>query len=54
MLITNKTNTRFERYNGFSANLLIGELNSGSKEISVQIIDVKPNEMQFLHSHKQK
>ena len=53
MLITNRRNTRFGKYNGFSTNLLIGELNSGSKEISIQITDVDPNEMQFLHSHEQ-
>jgi len=53
MLITNKTNTRFGKYNGFSTNLLIGEINSGSKEISIQITDVDPDEMQFLHSHEQ-
>lgn len=53
MLITNKNNTRFGKYSGFSTNLLIGELNSGSKEISIQITDVDPNEMQFLHSHEQ-
>jgi hypothetical protein len=45
MLITNRTNTRFGEYDGFSTNLLIGELNSGSKEISIQITDVDPNEM---------
>jgi mannose-6-phosphate isomerase-like protein (cupin superfamily) len=32
---------------------LIGESNSGSKEISIQITDVEPNGMQFLHSHEQ-
>ena len=53
MLITNRSNTRFGKYSGFSTNLLIGELNSGSKEISIQITDVDPNEMQFLHSHEQ-
>jgi mannose-6-phosphate isomerase-like protein (cupin superfamily) len=53
LLITNRTNTRFGKYNGFSTNLLIGELNSRSKEISIQITDVDPNEMQFLHSHEQ-
>ena len=53
MFITNKNNTRFGKYSGFSTNLLIGELNSGSKEISIQITDVDPNEMQFLHSHEQ-
>ncbi len=53
MLITNRTNTRFGKYDGFSTNLLIGELNSGSREISIQITDVDPDEMQFLHSHEQ-
>ena len=53
MLITNRSNTRFGKYSGFSTNLLIGELNSGSKKISIQITDVDPNEMQFLHSHEQ-
>ena len=53
MLISNKTNTRFGQYDGFSTRLLIGELNSGSKDISIQITDVNPNESQFLHSHEQ-
>ena len=53
MLITNRTNTRFGKYDGFSTHLLIGELNSGSKDISIQITDVDPNESQFLHSHEQ-
>lgn len=53
MLITNRENTKFGKYDGFSTNLLIGEMNSGSKEISIQITDVEPNGMQFLHSHSQ-
>ena len=53
MLITNRSNTRIGKYDGFSTNLLIGELNSGSTEISMQITDVEPDEMQFLHSHSQ-
>ena len=53
MLITNRTNTRFGKYEGFSTHLLIGEFNSGSKDISIQITDVDPNEQQFLHSHEQ-
>ncbi len=53
MLITNKKNTNIGKYDGFSTNLLIGESNSGSKEISIQITDVEPNGMQFLHSHEQ-
>jgi len=48
-----RRNTRLGKYDGFSTNLLIGETNSGSKEISIQITDVEPNEMQFLHSHEQ-
>ncbi|MFC1735721.1 cupin domain-containing protein [Candidatus Hydrogenedentota bacterium] len=53
MLITNKGNTNFGKYDGFSTNLLIGESNSGSQEISIQTTDVEPNGMQFLHSHEQ-
>lgn len=53
MLVTNIKNTKFGRYDGFSTNLLIGELNSGSKEISIQITEVEPNAMQFMHSHAQ-
>ena len=53
MLITNRKNTRLGKYDGFSTNLLIGEINSDSKEISIQITDVEPNGMQFLHSHEQ-
>lgn len=53
MLITSRKNTRFGKYNGFSTNLLIGEANSGSREISIQITDVEVNGMQFLHSHEQ-
>ncbi len=53
MLITNDKNTNIGKYDGFSTNLLIGESNSGSKEISIQITDVDPNSMQFLHSHEQ-
>ncbi len=53
MLITNKNNTRVGKYDGFSTNLLLGELNTGSQEISIQITKVDPDEMQFLHSHEQ-
>ena len=53
MLITDRNNTRTGTYEGFSTNLLIGELNAGSKEISIQITDVEPGGMQFLHSHVQ-
>ena len=53
MLITNNKNTNIGKYDGFSTNLLIGESNSGSKEISIQTTDVEPKGMQFLHSHEQ-
>jgi len=53
MLITNRTNTRFGQYDGFSTHLLIGEFNSGSKDISIQITNVDSNESQFSHSHDQ-
>jgi len=53
MIITNKNNTRSGRYSGFSTSLLLGEINTGSKEISIQITDVEPNEMQFIHSHEE-
>jgi mannose-6-phosphate isomerase-like protein (cupin superfamily) len=53
ILITNRKNTRFGKYDSFSTNLLMGEINSGSKEISIQITDVEPKGMQFLHSHRE-
>ncbi|MDA3896375.1 MAG: cupin domain-containing protein [Desulfobacteraceae bacterium] len=53
MLITNNENTNIGKYDGFSTNLLIGESNSGSKEISIQLTDVEVSGMQFLHSHEQ-
>lgn len=53
MLITNRKSTRFGKYDGFSSNLLIMEINTGSKEISIQKTDVEPRGMQFLHSHKE-
>ena len=53
MLITNKNNTNIGQYDGFATSLLIGESNSSSKEVSIQITDVEPSEMQFLHSHKE-
>jgi len=53
MLITNKQNTRRGMYRGFTTHLLVGEANSGSREISIQITDVEPGEMQFLHAHEQ-
>jgi mannose-6-phosphate isomerase-like protein (cupin superfamily) len=53
MLITNRDNTRKGNYEEFSTNLLVGELNSGSKEISIQISDIIPGGEQFLHRHEQ-
>jgi len=52
-LITNKRNTPFGKYDGFSTHLLMGEINSGSTEISIQITEVEPDGMQFLHAHVQ-
>ena len=53
MLIANNKNTAIGKYDEFSTNLLIGESNSGSKEISIQVTDVEPKGMQFLHSHEE-
>jgi len=51
ILITNQKNTRFGKYDGFSTNLLIGRANSDCDEISIQITDIEPKGMQFMHSH---
>ncbi|MBT8338441.1 MAG: cupin domain-containing protein [Desulfatitalea sp.] len=53
MLVSNKKNSNKGNYAGLSTNLLIGELNSGSKEISIQTTDVQPKEMQPIHSHEE-
>ena len=53
MLITNRKNTRLGKYDGFTTHLLIGETNSGSKNISIQVTDIEPDGMQFVHSHEQ-
>ena len=53
MLIVNSSNTHRGDYEGFTTNLLIGELNSGSKEISIQITEVEVSGSQFLHRHEQ-
>jgi len=53
MLITSRKNTRLGKYDGFSTHLLIGETNSGSKDISIQVTDIEPDGMQFVHSHEQ-
>lgn len=51
ILITNEENTRLGKYDGFSTNLLIGNLNTSSDEISIQITNIMPNKMQFVHCH---
>jgi len=53
MIITNRKNSRSGNYSGFSTSLLLGETNTDSKEISIQVTDVEPNGMQFIHSHKE-
>jgi quercetin dioxygenase-like cupin family protein len=53
MLITKNASVSSGSYEGFKTWLLIGESNSGSKEISIQITEVEPQEMQFLHSHEE-
>jgi len=51
MLVTNKKTVPLGLYDGFQTELLIGETNSNSKEISIQITEVALGGMQFLHSH---
>ena len=51
MLVTNCPSVQSGLYDGFKTSLLIGESNSGSKEISIQITEVEPQKMQFIHSH---
>jgi quercetin dioxygenase-like cupin family protein len=53
MLVTRSESVSAGSYEGFKTWLLIGESNSGSKEISIQITEVEPQEMQFLHSHQE-
>jgi len=53
MLITRNESVSAGSYEGFKTWLLIGESNSGSKEISIQITEVEPQGMQFLHSHEE-
>lgn len=53
MVITSRNNTDRGVYEGFSTNLLLGESNTGSREISIQITDVEPEGMQFIHSHEE-
>jgi quercetin dioxygenase-like cupin family protein len=53
MLVTNSEYVSYGSYDGFKTWLLIGESNSGSKEISIQMTEVEPQAMQFLHSHQE-
>jgi quercetin dioxygenase-like cupin family protein len=51
MLISNKANTRTGTYDRLKTSLLIGESNSGSAEISIQITNVEVSGSQSIHSH---
>ena len=53
MLVTKTESVSSGSYEGFATWLLIGESTSGSKEISIQITEVEPEGMQFLHSHEE-
>lgn len=53
MLVTNSESVWCGTYDGFKTWLLIGESNSGSKDISIQITEVEPQGMQFLHAHEE-
>jgi len=41
--------TRLGKYDGFTTNLLVGEINTGYDEILMQITNVEPEKMQSLH-----
>jgi len=51
MLVTSETSTSQGRYDGFRTALLVGESNSGSREISIQITHVGVGGSQSLHHH---
>jgi mannose-6-phosphate isomerase-like protein (cupin superfamily) len=51
MIISNASSTSFGQYDGFSTNLLLGEQNTNSSEISIQITTVLPGKMQTIHKH---
>jgi len=53
MLISNETQSMRGKYSSDKmwTALLIGEVNSGSKEISIQITHIEINGRQGLHSH---
>lgn len=53
MIIKSRGNSDRGVYDGFSTALLLGESNTGSKEISIQITDVDVGKMQFIHSHEE-
>jgi quercetin dioxygenase-like cupin family protein len=51
MIVTNKDNTLAGKYEGFRTYLLIGETNTGTKGISIQMTEVDANGEQFIHFH---
>lgn len=51
MLITHESNTRQGHYEKMWTALLLGESNTGSSEISIQITHVEPGGEQPAHSH---
>jgi len=53
MLITNTQNTPFGEYETFKTHLLLGQSNTGSLEISLQITEVEISGVQFLHRHEE-
>jgi mannose-6-phosphate isomerase-like protein (cupin superfamily) len=53
MLIFDKKTSPQGRYDGFHTWLLVGESNSGSRAVSIQITEVKPGKMQYIHAHPQ-
>jgi mannose-6-phosphate isomerase-like protein (cupin superfamily) len=53
MLIFDKKTAPKGRYDGFRTWLLMGEVNIGSRVVSIQITEVQPGKMQFIHAHPQ-
>ena len=49
--VQNKKNSNYGQYDGFSTSLLFGEINTGCKDISIQITEVLPTKIQTLHKH---
>lgn len=53
MLVTNYNNVKTGTYTKLKTALLIGEINSGSKDISIQISHIEPTGEQEIHTHSQ-